>query len=294
MHQFQFSIVVPAYNEAGNIEALLRNLGSSFPECEVIVVDDGSSDDTFAIASRFFPQTTFRHNKNRGQGATLKTGIRNASGEFVVLVDGDGQHPAEAVRAVIERVQADPTLDVVLTRRDNVYSSGHLRSLGKVVINFVVKKLTGEDVRDANCGLRAFRRAKILPFFFQLPDAFSFSTTSTVLAYMENFSLTWIDISMRLRENGTSQLRMSHGINTIVLVFRLIVLFNPLKFFLPLTGYAFLLGVLAIMLSFFTSNSLGKNYIFFFLFGSLSFILGLLSEQLSNIRKELVFIKNDR
>lgn len=294
MHRLQFSIVVPAYNEAGNIESLLRKLGSSLPECEVVVVDDGSSDDTFAIASRFFPQTAFRHNKNRGQGAALKTGIRRASGEFVVLVDGDGQHPVEAVRAVIERIQADPTLDAVLTRRDNIYSSGPLRSLGKMAINFVAHKLTGEDIRDANCGLRAFRRAKIIPFFFQLPDAFSFSTTSTVLAYMEDFRLTWIDISMRQRENGTSQVRMSHGINTIVLVFRLIVLFNPLKFFLPLTGYAFLLGVLAIVLSFFTSNSLGKNYIFFFLFGSLSFILGLLSEQLSNIRKELVFIKNDR
>ena len=294
MHQYQFSIVVPAYNEAGNIESLLQKLGSSLPECEVIVVDDGSSDATFAIASRIFPDTTFRHNKNRGQGATLKTGIRKASGEFVVLVDGDGQHPVEAVQAVIERVQADPTLDAVLTRRDNIYSSGHLRSLGKLVINFVAHKLTGEDIRDANCGLRAFRRAKIIPFFFQLPDAFSFSTTSTVLAYMEDFRLAWIDISMRLREKGTSQVRMSHGINTIVLVFRLIVLFNPLKFFLPLTGYAFLLGVFASMLSFFTSNSLGKNYIFFFLFGSLSFILGLLSEQLSNIRKELVFIKNDR
>ena len=292
MHRF--SIVVAAYNEAGNIEGVLRELKRSLPECEVVVVDDGSSDDTFAIAGRFYPGSCFRHNKNRGQGASLKTGIRNATGEFVVLMDGDGQHPIEAVRAVIERVMADPTLDAVLTRRDNIYSSGHLRSLGKLLINHVAKRLTGEEIHDANCGLRAFRRAKIIPFFFQLPDAFSFSTTSTVLSYMEDFRLTWLDISMRQRENGASQMRMRHGVNTIVLVFRLIVLFNPLKFFLPLTGYAFLLGIASIALSLVTSGSLGKNYIFFFLFGSLAFILGLLSEQLSNIRKELVFLKNDR
>ena len=292
MHRF--SIVVAAYNEGGNLAAVLGELALSLPECEVVVVDDGSSDDTFAIANRFFPATSFRHNKNRGQGASLKTGIRNASGDFVVLMDGDGQHPIEAVRAVIARVRDDPSLDAVLTRRDNIYSSGHLRSIGKLLINHVAHRLTGEDIRDANCGLRAFRRSRIIPFFFQLPDAFSFSTTSTVLSYMEDFRLTWLDISMSPRKNGTSQVQVRHGVNTLVLVFRLIVLFNPLKFFLPLAGYAFLVGGVSIALSLLSSGDLGKNYIFFFLFGSLAFILGLLSEQLSNIRRELVFIKNGR
>ena len=290
----RFSIIVAAYNEAGSIEAVLRELAAGLPECEVVVVDDGSGDDTFARASRLFPETCFRHNKNRGQGAALKTGIRKATREFVVLMDGDGQHPLEAVRAVIERVQSDPSLDAVLTRRANNYSSGHLRSLGKLVINYVAHQLTGEDIQDANCGLRAFRRSRITPFIFQLPDAFSFSTTSTVLCYMEDFRLAWLEIKMRPRENGSSRICLRDGVNTVVLVFRLIVLFNPLKFFLPVTAYAFLLGALSIALSLCTSATLGKNYIFFFLFGSLAFILGLLSEQLSNIRKELVFLKNDR
>lgn len=290
----RFSVVMAAYNEAGSLDAVLRELKAELPECEVIVVDDGSTDDTSAIARRHCPDTTLRHARNRGQGASLKTGIRAATREFVVLMDADGQHPVAEVRAIMARILADPSLDAVLTRRVNLYSSGHLRSLGKLVINYVVHQLTGEEIRDANCGLRGFRRSRITPFLFQLPDTFSFSTTSTVLSYMENFRLAWLDVSMRPRSNGTSRVCLRHGVNSIILVFRLIVLFAPLRFFLPLTAYAYLLGVFSIVLSLFTSGGLGKNYIFFFLFGSLAFILGLLSEQLSNIRKEMVYLKNER
>lgn len=290
----RISIIVAAYNEGGSIAAVLEELKESLPQCETVVVDDGSSDDTFAVARGIFPNSTLRHNFNRGQGAALKTGIRHATGDFVILVDGDGQHPLEAIRAVVARVLEDPSLDAVFTERDNLYSSGNLRSIGKFVINRVVHSLTGQKIRDVNCGLRAFRRQKIVPFLFQFPDAFSFSTTSTVLGYMENFRIDWVRISMAKRQNGTSQLRARHALNTVVLVFRLIVLFDPLRFFVPLSAYAFLFGVLSIAYSLLASGDTGKNYIFLFLFGSLAFIMGLLSEQIANLRKEMVALKNDR
>lgn len=290
----RISIIVAAYNEGGSIAAVLEELKESLPQCETVVVDDGSSDDTFAVARGIFPNSTLRHNFNRGQGAALKTGIRHATGDFVILVDGDGQHPLEAIRAVVARVLEDPSLDAVFTERDNLYSSGNLRSIGKFVINRVVHSLTGQKIRDVNCGLRAFRRKKIVPFLFQFPDAFSFSTTSTVLGYMENFRIGWVRISMAKRQSGTSQLRARHALNTVVLVFRLIVLFDPLRFFVPLSAYAFLFGMLSIAYSMLTSGGIGKNYIFLFLFGSLAFIMGLLSEQIANLRKEMVTLKNDR
>ncbi|MEI6206176.1 MAG: glycosyltransferase family 2 protein [Desulfuromonadales bacterium] len=288
------SIIVPAFNEGDNIAQVLNELMAAFPDCEIIVVDDGSSDNTYETASQYLPRTTMRHNTNRGQGASIKTGIMKATGDFVILVDGDGQHPIEGIRDIINYIRENPDIDSVLTNRENIYSSGHVRSIGKILINYVVNKLTREHIRDCNCGLRAFRRNKIIPFLFQLPNGFSYSTTSTVLSYMEDFKTTWLPITMRQRTQGVSQVRVRHAFDTLVLVFRLIVLFDPLRFFVPLCGYSFFLGILSISLSVLTNDNIGKNYIFFFLFGSLAFILGLLSEQVANMRKEIISLRHDR
>jgi glycosyltransferase involved in cell wall biosynthesis len=287
----KISFIVPAYNEEDNIGRVIEELKKTFRDFEIIVVDDFSADKTFQIAKNLCPDTTFKHLQNKGYGAALKTGILNASGDFVIFVDGDGQHPAEEIGKIVEAINGNPELDSVLTRRRNIYISGAMRSIGKVLINYVVRRLTGESIRDSNSGLRAFRRKRILPFLFMLPNGFSFSTTSTVLSYKEDFSIRWIEIEMGQRKLGKSQVKIKHGFNTLLLVIRLIVIFDPLKFFLPVTGYSFLLGIISIVNSFIQTRTIGKNYIFFFLFGMLTFILGLLSEQISTLRKEMISIK---
>ncbi len=228
-----------------------------------------------------------RHNKNRGPGAAVKTGIQNATGDFVVIADADGQHPIEEIKKVADYVLENPAVDAVFTQRSNVYSSGFVRSAGKLLIRYVIKRLIVEKIRDHNCGLRAFKRDRILPFLFMLPDGFSYVTTSLVLAYKEDFDIHWIEIAMGQRKLGKSRVKIKHGFNTLLLVTRLIVIFDPLKFFLPVTGYAFLLGMISIINSLIQTETIGKNYIFFFLFGMLIFILGLLSEQISMLRKEI-------
>lgn len=285
------SFVVPAYNEEANISSVIKTLREHFPDAEIVVVDDASSDRTFREAKQSGLCTAVRHKKNRGYGAALKTGILNASGEHVVFVDGDGQHPVEEIKKVVNMLYEDPDVDAVLTSRKNIYSSGPIRGIGKVMINYVTRSLTNEHIEDSNSGLRAFRRSKIKPFLFMMPDGFSFSTTSTILSYKEDFQLKWVDILMAARTGGKSQVKIKHGVNTLLLVIRLIVIFDPLRFFLPLAGYAMLLGALSIIASIFTSETIGKNYIFFLLFGMLSFILGLLSEQISTLRKEVSIMK---
>jgi len=163
-----------------------------------------------------------------------------------------------------------------------------------MLIARIVRMLINEPVRDHNCGLRAFRREKILPFLFLLPEGFSFSTTSFILAYKENFRIARLEVSVDRRTSGKSQVTMKSGLDTIVLVLRLMVIFDPLKFFLPVAGYSFLLGVLSIVISLIDSRTLGKNYIFFFLLGTLIFILGLLSEQIMTLRKEIGNMKSGR
>jgi glycosyltransferase involved in cell wall biosynthesis len=287
----KISFLIPAYNEEKNIGKVLKELKGHFPGHEIIVIDDASTDNTFRIAVGICGDKVIRHNKNRGPGAAIKTGILNARGDYVVLLDADGQHPIEEIKKVADYIISNPVTDAVLTERRNVYSSGPVRSIGKFLISYVVKRLIGEKIRDHNCGLRAFRREKILPFLFMLPDGFSYATTSIVLAYKEDFSIHWIEITMGQRKSGKSQVKIKHGINTLLLIVRLIVIFDPLKFFLPVTGYSLLLGIISIIASIFTSRTIGKNYIFFFLFGVLVFILGLLSEQISTLRKEIAILK---
>lgn len=287
----KISFIIPAYNEEENIGSVLRQLKENFPKHEIIVVDDASTDNTSKIAREIIGDKVLRHNKNRGPGAAMKTGILHATGDFVLTVDADGQHPIEEIKKVAGYVLENPEIDAVLTERTNVHSSGFVRSAGKLLISYVVKRLIGEKIRDHNCGLRAFRRERILPFLFMLPDGFSYATSSLVLAYKEDFNIKWLDITMQERSSGKSQVKIKHGINTLLLVIRLIVIFDPLKFFLPVTGYALLLGVLSIIKSIIEIQSIGKNYIFFFLFGMLAFILGLLSEQIASLRKEISFLK---
>jgi len=292
----KISFIIPSYNEEEKIGNVLGQLRENFPGHEIIVVDDASTDNTFKIARETHTDKVIRHNKNRGPGAAIKTGVLNASGDFVLIVDADGQHPIEEIKKVADFVLDNPDTDAVFTERRNVYSSGFVRSTGKVLISYVVKRLIGEKIKDHNCGLRAFKRERISPFLFMLPDGFSYATTSLVLAYKEDFNIKWLDITMHKRSSGKSQVRIKHGINTLLLVIRLIVIFDPMRFFLPVTGYAFLLGIISIVNSLIQTRTIGKNYIFFFLFGVLIFILGLLSEQISNLRKEISLLKstNDR
>ena len=287
------SFIIPAFNEEAEIGAVLSGLKDAYPDCELIVVDDGSSDLTAKAAQSAGPDKIIRHHRNRGLGAAIKTGSREATGDFIVIADADGQHTREAISKVVACLRENEDMDCCLTERVNIYTSGFIRTMGKILINFIVKRLTGEKLHDNNCGLRAFRRKKIIPFFHLLPDGFSFSTTSTVLAYKEDFNIRWVKIRMEKRRSGTSQVKMKHGFDTLMLIFRLIVIFDPLNFFLPLAKYSFLFGILSMVVSMAISEDLGKNYIFFLLFGSLAFVLGLVSEQITNLRKEIGFLKID-
>ncbi|NWF98260.1 MAG: glycosyltransferase family 2 protein [Nitrospirae bacterium] len=289
---FAVSFVIPAFNEADTISSVIENLRDNFAGQEIIVVDDASTDDTKEISIKAGADKVIRHNKNRGPGASFKTGIIHSSGDFVIIVDADGQHPLGEIKKVFDYVIKNPQIDAVFTERTNVYSSGIIRSTGKILINYVVQRLIEEKITDHNCGLRAFRRIKILPFIFMLPDGFSYVTTSLVLAYKEDFCIHWIPIAMKQRETGKSHVKVRHGFNTILLVFRLIVNFDPMKFFMPLTWISFIIGILSVIYNWVFYDGPGKNYIFFFLFGTLIFVLGILSEQMSVLRKEILNLKS--
>lgn len=292
----KISFIIPSYNEEETIGTVLKELKDAFRDQEILVIDDASTDNTFKIAEEICPGKVLRHIRNRGYGAALKTGLLNAAGEFAVFVDGDGQHSIEDINKVVGIITNNPELDSVLTERKNIYTSGAVRSIGKLLINQTIKKLTDKKIKDSNSGLRAFRIMKIVPFLFMLPNGFSFSTTSTVLSYKEDFNMQWIEIHMKERKHGKSHVRIRHGFDTLLLIIRLIVIFDPLRFFLPVAGASLMLGCVSIVNAVITSGTLGKNYIFFFLFGVLMFILGLLSEQISMLRKEITFVKtkNDR
>ena len=176
----QVSIVVPAYNESHSIAALVSELRGSGPWREVIVVDDGSSDETGRRASEAGARVV-RHPYNKGNGASVKTGIRQATGEYVLILDADGQHrPADATRLVAKLDE----YELVVGARSHATQAGTARRLGNGLLNAIASYLTGQHIPDLTSGFRAARREHFLEFLHLLPNGFSTPTTTT-LAFMK-------------------------------------------------------------------------------------------------------------
>jgi glycosyltransferase involved in cell wall biosynthesis len=174
------SIIIPAYNEAGGIGVVLQDVRMAVPDAELLVVDDCSTDGTGDIAAAAGARV-IRHLANRGYGGSLKTGIRAARGEVVVLMDADGQHDARYIPAMVDQL-ADH--DLVVGERTNAMRAAGVRLPGKIVLGWTVNLIAGTRIKDINCGFRSARRKELAGILPLLPDSFSFSTTST-LAYLK-------------------------------------------------------------------------------------------------------------
>jgi len=224
------SIVVPAYNEEEGIEkGLSRLIGMKLHEtCEVIYVDDGSTDRTFEIIKKY-PVKCFRHKINKGYGAALKTGIRKAKGEKVVILDSDGQHDPVYLETLIGMLG---DYDMVIGER--TADSHHVKSRqgGKWLIRKVGEHLVDQELPDYNSGFRGFDRKLISEMLHIMPNGFSFSTTSTLAFLKEGYSIGTFPIVVGERVGRSSNVKFfKDGSKTLLLLLRIIMLFNPLKIF---------------------------------------------------------------
>jgi len=276
------SIVVPAFNEAASIEAVVRDLRSTAPWLEIIVVDDGSTDETGARAAAAGARVV-RHPYNKGNGAAVKTGIRQATGAFVLIADGDGQHqPSDAAR-LVSHLDA---YDLVVGARTASTQANNARRIGNAVLNGVASYLTEQHIPDLTSGFRAARREYLLEFLHLLPNGFSTPTTTTLAFIKAGYSVRFEPVQAAQRQ-GVSKIRLGpDGVQFFMILLKVVTIFSPLRLFLPVSAVAFLVGAAYAVWTIFTQSHVTNSSVLLIVLSVVILLVGLVSEQISSLRFE--------
>jgi glycosyltransferase involved in cell wall biosynthesis len=279
-----FSILVPAFNEADCIENFLRDLKHTLSdidrEYEIIVIDDGSIDNTYSVAKNTPGVKVLKHPYNKGNGAAVKTGIINAQGEKLVIIDADGQHDPKHIPEMLKLLDE---YDLVVGARET-FGIGR-RGVGNFIVSKLASYLSSINIPDLTCGYRAFKREKMLEFVDLLPNGFSLPSTSTLAFATSGYNVKFIPISSNVRQGGKSSIRVSKdGVKFMVLIVRMVSLFKPLKIFTPLSISLFLVGLLWSVKTITYSGGLSPTVVLLFLGGIFTFLFGLLADQIAETR----------
>jgi glycosyltransferase involved in cell wall biosynthesis len=278
------TIIMPALNEAAAIADTIRALRSTLPDAELMVIDDGSTDETAALAERA-GATVLKHNRNRGYGAAIRTGIKAATREFVLTCDSDGQHTPDDVKGVMDACEGD----IAVGARTVDSHTPAVRIPGKWILRRFGNFLAGEKLPDLNSGLRIMRRSVILKYLHLMPTGFSFSTTSTFAFLKAQHPITWVPITVKPRQGKSSVRQWKHGPQALLLMLRLTVLFEPLKVFLTVDAGLLMLTLISLAIDLGSDLQKGINQVTVTLAIAtlLVFLFGLLCDQVSAMRREL-------
>jgi glycosyltransferase involved in cell wall biosynthesis len=276
--------VIPAFNEGESIGDVVRRAHAVCPDAELVVVDDCSIDDT-ATRAEAAGARVIRRPYNLGNGAGVKTGIRAASGEVVVIMDGDGQHDPADLPRLLDLIGP---YDMVIGERDRAGQQNAVRWLGNAALNRLGSYLVGVPMRDLTSGFRAMRRHVMLDLLHLLPNQFSWPTTSALAFAMAGYQLRFEPIAMRRRETGRSTQKLfPNGVKFLLIVLRIATLFSPLRIFFPMFLLLELLSIAAYAWSIARGGAwlhLPPSTVMFFLGGLVLLFFGLISEQIASLR----------
>ncbi len=276
------SVVVPAFNEAASIAAVVSELRAAGSWHEILVVDDGSSDRTAALAAEAGARV-IRHPYNKGNGAAVKTGIRNATGAFVLIVDADGQHRGADALRLAGRLGE---YDLVVGARSSATQASTARHLGNAALNRLASYLTRRPIPDLTSGFRAARRDHLLEFVHLLPNGFSTPTTTTLAFIKAGYNVWFEPVEAGVRR-GTSKIRLaSDGVEFFLILLKVITIYSPLRIFLPLSAASFALGSAYAVWTIATQAHVTNSSVLLILLSVIIFLVGLVSEQIASLRFE--------
>ena len=275
------SIILPAKNEAEGLRGTLPALKQAYPEAEIIVVDDGSSDATAQIAAEHGARV-LSSPYSMGNGAAIKRGARAASGDILVFMDADGQHGAEHVRALLDRLEQG--YDMVVGARDRSGQANFHRGLANGFYNRLASWMTGHRILDLTSGFRAVRADKFREFLHLLPNGFSYPTTSTMAFFRSAYPVAYVPIPVAKRVGNGSHIRpFKDGVRFLLIIFKIASLYSPLKLFAP-TAAAFFLAALGWYgFTFAMQGRLTNMSTLLFSAAVIVFLIGLISEQITNL-----------
>lgn len=282
------TIIIPAYNEEKGIR---KSINSLISECDmddfqILVINDGSDDKTGLYLKKIKGIRVINHPYNKGYGAALKTGIKFAKSEYVAFFDADGQHSCQDLLSLWNNIE---NYDMIVGERGRNSHLDWIRIPGKFVLSKTANFLVGKNIPDLNSGLRIIKRSEILRMIHLLPDSFSLTSTVTVAFFSFGLNVGYypIQVSKRIGKSTVNQLK--HGTQTLLLILRLMVLFNPLKVFLSMSLLFFISAVLyelyfGIFLLY-PDIKLLPTALFLFISSLLFFFFGLVVDQISEMRK---------
>ena len=276
------SIVIPAKDEEPSIAGVVARLKDAAAWHEIIVVDDGSTDQT-ASRAREAGARVIRHPYNKGNGAAVKTGARHAAGEFVLIVDGDGQHHAGDAGRIAARLGE---FDLVVGARSAATQATLTRRGGNAVLNWLASYLTGRAIPDLTSGFRGILTSVLREFLHLLPNGFSTPTTTTMACIKAGYNVTFEPIEAGTRV-GQSKMRVARdGTKFLLILLKVITIFSPLRIFAPISAVAFAAGAVYGVANFVSAGRIPNGAVVLLLFAVIVFLVGLVSEQISALRMQ--------
>lgn len=281
------SIIIPACNEAESIPSVIERIHQTMDRInrvyEIIVVDDGSSDGTAKMAKKAGVKV-ISHPYNIGNGAAVKTGIRNATGEILVMIDGDGQHDPADIPKLIEK--AGPYDMAVGARTRESRTSLH-RNIANSVFNRLATYVCGRRIEDLTSGFRAVKTHIAREFIPLLPNRFSYPTTITLAAVRSGYSLAYVPIKADQRVGKSKIKLIQDGARFLLIIFKITTLYSPMKIFLPVSIMTFLTGFgYGLFKIVFLNSRYGPTSAMLMIVSVLMFLIGLVSEQIAQLRFE--------
>jgi glycosyltransferase involved in cell wall biosynthesis len=274
------SVLIPACNERASIAQVVTDLRAAAAWRDIIVIDDGSTDDTGQAAAGAGARVV-RHPYNKGNGAAVKSGIRAATGDYILIIDGDGQHKPSDALALIAPLGE---YDLVVGARSATTQAGARRRIGNAVLNRLASFLTEREIPDLTSGFRAARREYLLEFLHLLPNGFSTPTTTTLSFLRAGYNVAFHPIEARQRV-GDSKIRLARdGPKFLLIMLRVMTIFSPLRVFLPIAGASFVIGVGYGIWNVITHNHIPNGSVLLLMLSVVVLLIGLVSEQISALR----------
>jgi len=272
------SIIIPAKNEAGVIGRLVTDIRRLHPDAEILIVNDGSDDDTAELAHAA-GASIVNHPISLGNGAAVKSGARAATGDILVMMDGDGQHNPEDIASLVAKL--DEGYDMAIGARDSGSHAGMGRLAANGLYNVFASLISGHRIPDLTSGFRATRADYFRRFLYLLPNGFSYPTTITMAFLRSGFPVTFVPIKAEKR-TGKSHIRpIRDGLRFLAIIFKIATLYAPLKVFLPISGIFFLSGIGYYAYTFITAGRFTNMSMLVLSASVIVFLIGLISEQIT-------------
>ena len=276
--QKSISIIIPAKNEAESLSRILPVLCKIYPEQEIVIVDDGSEDNTQELCKKY-PVKVITHNYSIGNGGSIKSGARQASGETFIFMDADGQHSPEDIDKLLALM--DEGYDMVIGARNFRAHASIARYAANLIYNWFASWISGHRVMDLTSGFRAVKSGKFKEFIYMLPNGFSYPTTITMAMFRAGYKVTYVPIDVKER-SGKSHIRpFIDGIRFLLIIFKIGTLYTPLKLFFPFSFLFFTSGIGYYAYTYYTQGRFTNMGALLLITSILIFLIGLISEQLT-------------